>query len=127
MNKAVCVIVSNGEDILAVTRRGQPTEFVLPGGKVDDGESTVDAAVREVLEETGVQLEPKHLIVIGEGDDGHGYDVTAFVYGKDVDKDLAYQREEGIDVDWVSATVLIDGPFGEYNASLFARFYSELI
>lgn len=128
MNKAVCVIIFNAEDtILAVTRRGRPTEFVLPGGKVDDGESTVEAAVREVFEETGVQLDPNFLTMICEGDDGHGYDVTAFAYVKDVDKESAHQREEGIDVEWVTPEVLTDGPFGEYNALLFVQYCYTLI
>lgn len=121
MNKAVCIIVFGGDGtILAVTRRGQPTEFVLPGGKVDEGESAVDAAVRESFEETGVQLDPDFLTVVCEGDDGYGYDVTAFVYDGDVDRDSAQQCEDGIGVEWVPLQVLLDGPFGDYNTRLFA-------
>lgn len=37
------------------------TWWLTPGGGVDDGESIETAAVREVLEETGLQLDPDEL------------------------------------------------------------------
>jgi ADP-ribose pyrophosphatase YjhB (NUDIX family) len=39
--------------------------FSLPGGHVEDGESLAQAACRELLEETGVQLAPEALRRIG--------------------------------------------------------------
>jgi 8-oxo-dGTP pyrophosphatase MutT (NUDIX family) len=37
-----------------VTARWSPGEWVLPKGHIEDGESAAEAAVREVLEESGV-------------------------------------------------------------------------
>src|SRR5579871_5854990 len=39
--------------LIAVVRLRKRNEWVLPKGKLDDGESPRDAAVREVWEETG--------------------------------------------------------------------------
>ena len=39
--------------LIAVVRLRKRNEWVLPKGKLDDGETARDAAVREVLEETG--------------------------------------------------------------------------
>jgi 8-oxo-dGTP pyrophosphatase MutT (NUDIX family) len=46
-------VVFNAEDqLLAIYRRGS---WDLPKGKIDDGETPGEAAVREVMEETGLQ------------------------------------------------------------------------
>lgn len=40
--------------------------LVGPGGKLEPGESPVDAAVREVREEVGVSIRPQSLLLVGE-------------------------------------------------------------
>jgi 8-oxo-dGTP diphosphatase len=39
---------------LLVTARRSPGEWVLPKGRIEEGETAAEAAVREVLEESGV-------------------------------------------------------------------------
>ena len=58
MNDTAIGIVFDGEarQILTVKRKDVPV-WVLPGGGVDPGESPENAAIREVLEETGLQVE----------------------------------------------------------------------
>ena len=41
--------------VAAIRPRGKPGIWALPKGKIDPGESAVEAAVREVREETGVE------------------------------------------------------------------------
>ncbi len=63
--KAVVVIPLKGNKFLMVKNPGRGWEF--PGGKIESGESTVDAAKRECKEEAGIMIE--NVVELGvEGD-----------------------------------------------------------
>ena len=40
---------------------GLPPRWLTPGGGIDQGETTLQTAVRELLEETGLKIEPENL------------------------------------------------------------------
>ena len=42
--------------IVLIDRKYEPLGYALPGGHVDDGETTIEAAYREALEETGLKV-----------------------------------------------------------------------
>lgn len=50
-----------GRQVLLLKRRDVPI-WVLPGGGVEEGETPESAAIREVLEETGLQVEIARLV-----------------------------------------------------------------
>lgn len=66
---AVGVVCLRGEAVLLI-RRGTPPragEWSLPGGRIEPGERAMDAALRELREETGVEAEITGLIDVVDG------------------------------------------------------------
>jgi 8-oxo-dGTP diphosphatase len=66
---AVGVVCLRGDEVLLI-RRGTPPrvgEWSLPGGRLEWGERTADAALRELREETGVEAELAGLIDVVDG------------------------------------------------------------
>ena len=60
----VRVIVFDEDNRILMVRQDHPerTVWMVPGGGIEDGENSAQAAVREVLEETGLEVEILGLI-----------------------------------------------------------------
>jgi len=58
------VVVVNGAGEILLIHRTDNDNWALPGGALDLGESLTDCAVRETLEETGIQVEITGLVGI---------------------------------------------------------------
>lgn len=82
---AVTVVVDDDGPGILVTRRAaklraHPGQWALPGGRLDDGESAEEAALRELQEELDLALPPD--VVLGRLDDystRSGYRITPVV------------------------------------------------
>lgn len=116
--RAVCLYVENeAGKILAVSRKNDRTRFGLPGGKVDPGETDTQAVVREVREETGLTLiDPSPVFEkLCWGSTCYlSVTFTGTVIGE-------IHTGEPVDVRWAEPSVLLDGPFGDYNRRLFRK------
>lgn len=62
---AAMVLLDDGHGRYAVAFSPRREEWGAPGGWREEGESVADCAVREVLEETGVQVPPADLRPVG--------------------------------------------------------------
>lgn len=127
MKQAACVIIQRFPDrpvvgeVLVVSRRKKPNLWGLPGGKVDPGEFSAQAAVREVREETGVQLYVNELVPIyttlcpGQVP----YWVTTYLATTHLPNiEHLLKPEEGLSVAWQPLVSLTDPdvcPFANYN------------
>ena len=60
------VVLRDGEGRILVVRKRGTSKYMLPGGKIEVGESPAQAAVRELHEEVGAELELESLTFLGE-------------------------------------------------------------
>ena len=115
--KASLVLLINKEGkILCVSRKDNPNDFGLCGGKVDKGETFKKAAIRELFEETG--LIGFNLIPIFFRKDSEFKCVT-FLSSFKGEINVSNKHETGI-VDWKEFSDIEKGSFGEYNKELKA-------
>ena len=59
---ALCLVQDRDGRVLTVTRPDPPHEPSIPGGMVEDGETHFAAAIRELAEETGVEVKDLSLV-----------------------------------------------------------------
>lgn len=66
---AVGVVCMRGKEVLLIRRSKEPRagEWSLPGGRIEWGERTADAALRELREETGVEARLAGLVEVVDG------------------------------------------------------------
>ena len=66
---AVGIVCLRGDAVLLIRRGKAPRmgEWSLPGGRIEPGERAVDAALRELVEETGVTARITALIDVVDG------------------------------------------------------------
>jgi ADP-ribose pyrophosphatase YjhB (NUDIX family) len=99
-----CIVTPPGG--VVVCENGNHQQHVWPGGRPEPGETMIDAAVREVAEETAWQLDPPtltylgfvHLAHLGPRPDGYAYpypDCLQLIFGGTV-----RSRSVGVDTAW---------------------------
>ena len=62
---AADVLVINGGKALLIERKYPPFGWAIPGGMADYGEMTEESAVRELREETGIEIKVEELNLLG--------------------------------------------------------------
>ena len=96
-----------------MSRKDNPSDFGLPGGKIEDGEQPFIAMVREMVEETSFSPVDAELFEVTEH---QGYQLHTFTCSG-VMKTTEVALELGV-VAWVRPEVLTKGSFGKYNQRL---------
>jgi 8-oxo-dGTP pyrophosphatase MutT (NUDIX family) len=59
---SVCAVIMDAAGQVLLMQSRLDEKWYLPGGATDPGEQPADAIVREVREETGLEVEPKRVI-----------------------------------------------------------------
>jgi 8-oxo-dGTP diphosphatase len=101
---AVVVFIEQDKRVLLVRRTMDPErgKWALPAGYVDDGENPQDAAIREVGEETGLEVEITRLVGVEGGPDNPGASIV-IIYEARVLNGTARPQDDADAVCWYEA------------------------
>jgi ADP-ribose pyrophosphatase YjhB (NUDIX family) len=104
--KAVAVVlVECGGQYVAVKRAIHPIGLALPGGYLDHKESWQAAAVRELGQETSIQITPEHLTHLHTESTPDGREVLIFSTCTITEEEWSHNKP---DMDETSNVILID-------------------
>jgi len=107
MKQVAKVVIIDGEDRYLLMKRSNHPRFLndpdLPGGTIEEGEETLAAALREVVEEAGVSLSPNDVIsaYIGSDYSTHGTEYSLYIARLTERPAVTISWEHG-SFDWVS-------------------------
>lgn len=73
LSVACGVIIENEKEEILLQERSDTLDFGIPGGGMELGENLKQAAVREIREETGIELSEKELDLFGIFSGKNGY------------------------------------------------------
>lgn len=80
------VVLHNADGHVLTVRKRGTSRFMLPGGKPEAGETPAETAVRECLEETGIDVAPGDVVPLGTfraaaaNEAGHEVEGVVFTY-----------------------------------------------
>ncbi|WP_280434433.1 NUDIX hydrolase [Nocardia carnea] len=112
---AVSALVQDREGRILMIRRSDNGKYSVPGGGLEAGETVAQAVVREVREETGIEVDvielvgvfsnPEHVIAYDDGEVRQEFSIC--FRAQPIGGDLR-TSEESTEVEWVQPAELSD-------------------
>lgn len=123
---AVGALVTRGDCVLLVQRANPPMagEWAVPGGKVEFGESMAAAVRREILEETGIDVEVGEMVYMFESiaeDGSYHYAVFDYLAQAIESNKTPIAADDALDARWVSLDDLASLPVSKPTLDLLAK------
>ena len=126
--KGIAVVIQNKKEKVLLLRRGAAVRTEVgrwenPGGEIEEGESPVQAAIREVKEELGVEVELVRLLYFDEFPaDSNGVIWTAGLFqGRNHEQPEIKEPKKCSAIGWFSRDELGDIPLASFTRSDFLR------
>ncbi len=99
-------------EVLLIRRGNEPFKgkYALPGGFVEPGETIEQAATRELLEETGIEVAPEHWKILGAysepGRDPRGRVISIVMQGHVASTQVPTGDDDGASAEFVLRTAI---------------------
>lgn len=107
------ILLFRGDKLLILQRAGEygasTSQWCIPGGHVDPGESFLEAAVRELFEETGIEI-PEDLLIEAGVAKGKDYEIHYFLGHVDDESpiQIIVDSEEEVGSTWIDTRTELD-------------------
>lgn len=107
------ILLFHGDKLLILQRAGEygasTSQWCIPGGHVDPGESFLEAAVRELFEETGIEI-PEDLLIEAGVAKGKDYEIHYFLGQVDDESSIQIivDSEEEVGSTWIDTRTELD-------------------
>ena len=120
------IIVSNGH-ILLTRRSNDPFKgyWCLPGGHIDPNETAEEAVVREVKEETGLDLIPKFLGYCDEIFPDIGFHHVVLAFSGSVSGDLNIEPKEVVEAEWFNYEDVLEQDLAFDHSRVIEMFFQS--
>jgi 8-oxo-dGTP diphosphatase len=129
MHSAIAIFYRDNQ-VLSIGRRNDHDDLGFPGGKLNEGETPLAAVMREVREETGVEVDECVPIMDAPPGISDDWSMERLYDERHTRLTRAYlvtrwrgepQSLEGMPVNWVTATRMLSSrnSFSEYNRIAF--------
>ncbi len=111
---ASVVLIFNSDSHLLLQRRGDDGKWGIPGGIMEIGESYEDTAIREVKEETGLNIKTLKLFSVFSGEEylniypngDQAYNALAAFICYEYNGELIYSNDESLELKYFELTNL---------------------
>ncbi len=127
INIACCGIIVNKGKVLITKRSVSPFlgKYVLPGGKLDFGESLIECLKREVYEETGLEMKNVKFFDYYELFLNKKYYLIMYFICNVASSKLKINRDEISDVKWIGKEEIEDFDIAPGSKKILERFFYD--
>jgi len=125
---AVAALVRRDERILLVKRRHPPNQdlWVLPGGKIQWGETAVQALEREIMEECGICIDiqqPLQILDLINTKNTPHYHYVIIDYDAHYVEGELRAGSDALEAEWVTQTQWAELPLEHHTRELLQRLF----
>ncbi len=127
INIACCGIIENNKKILITKRKVSPfkDKYVLPGGKLDKGETLTKCLRREIFEEVGLKIIEEKFFDYYEVILPKRYYLVMYFLCKTEDFEIKISKEEISDIKWINKQELSTVDLAPGSKKILEKFFND--